>query len=152
MDLISHAELDAIDLLPEPSAVASTISNGGVSILIQEMVVCGMMTWPCTAATIAAKRDDICRYGTRTGRSRSRKIAIRSTFLRPEDTCCHEQNLLPKQAVAGSSPVPRSTKTEQSIPFLPPWTPRPIHRDQPVPRTIPHSPEYAAQAECGPGV
>src|SRR5215218_2033816 len=67
--LFSHAALDAIDL-PEPSAAASTVSSG-VSILIQEMVMCGMITCPFTAATIAAKRDDICRYGTRTGRSRS---------------------------------------------------------------------------------
>jgi hypothetical protein len=107
--LINHAALDAVDLT-EPSAAASTVSSGGVSILIQEMVVFGLMTWPCTAATIAAKRDDICRYGTRTGRSRCRKIAIRSTFLLPDDTRSHDQNLLPKQAVAGSSPVPRSQK------------------------------------------
>ena len=107
--LINHAALDTIDL-PEQSAAASPVSGGGVSILIQEMVVFGMMTWPCTAATIAAKRDDIRRYGTRTGRSRSRKIAIRSTFLLPDDTRRHDHNLLPKQAVAGSSPVPRSKK------------------------------------------
>jgi hypothetical protein len=108
MGLISHAALDAMDL-PEPSAGASTVASGG-SILIQEMVVFGMMTWPCTAATIAAKRDDISRYGTRTGRPGSRKIVIRSTFLRPDDTRRHDHNLLPKQAVAGSSPVPRSRK------------------------------------------
>jgi hypothetical protein len=107
--LINHAALDAVDL-PEPSAAASTVSSGGVSILIQEMVVFGMMTWPCTAATIAAKRDEISRYGTRTGRPGSRKIVIRSTFLRPDDTRRHDHNLLPKQAVAGSSPVPRSRK------------------------------------------
>jgi hypothetical protein len=42
MGLTSHAALDAIDR-PEPSAAASTVSSG-VSILVQEMVVFGMMT------------------------------------------------------------------------------------------------------------
>jgi hypothetical protein len=64
-----------------------------------------------SAATFAAKRDDRRRYQTALHRSISPEIGTRWHFSVLCHTQCHDQNLLPKQAVAGSSPVPRSQKT-----------------------------------------
>jgi hypothetical protein len=63
-----------------------------------------------TAATIAANRDEPQRYRTGIDGLWPPETVTEWGFSTSSGTRCHDRNLHPNQAVAGSSPVPRSEK------------------------------------------